>query len=92
MMSKYKTFVAHGVNSFDPHLKPSISVLSDPLNPGKFIACFSNTDCGESVNGYSYDELLSIRNAINEALTDIDVRETVEEYNSRNPGLDPFRD
>ena len=92
MMSKYKTFVAHGVNTFDPHLKPSISVLSDPLNPGKFIACFTNTDCGESVNGYSYDELLSIRNAINEALTDIDVRESVAEYNTRNPGTDPFSD
>ena len=92
MMSKYKTFVAHGVNSFDPHLKPSISVLSDPLNPGKFVACFTNTDCGESVNGYSYDELLSIRNAINEALTDIDVRESVAEYNKKDPGFNSFND
>ena len=92
MMSKYKTFIAHGVKSFDPQLKPSISVISDPLNPGKYIASFTNTDCNETVDGYGYDELLSIRNAINEALTDIDVRESVAEYNLRNPSTDKFHD
>lgn len=92
MMSKYKTFIAHGVNSFNPDQKPSITVLSDPLNPGKYIGCFNNTDCAESMDGYSYDELLSIRNIINDALTDIDVRESVAEYNTRNPGADSFHD
>jgi hypothetical protein len=91
MMSKYKTFIANGVQSFDGN-KPSITVLSDPLNPGKYLACFSNTDCGESVNGYSYDELLSIRNAINDALTDIDVRESVAELNKYDPRTHPFND
>ena len=92
MMSKYKTFIATGVNRYDQSQKPNITVLGDPLNSGKYIACFANTDCDELVNGYSYDELLSIRNAINEALTDIDVRESVAEYNSKHPGLDSFRD
>ena len=92
MMSKYKTFIATGVNRYDQAQKPNITVLGDPLNPRKYIACFANTDCEELVNGYSYDELLSIRNAINEALTDIDVRESVAEYNSRNPETDSFRD
>jgi hypothetical protein len=91
-MSKYKTFVAHGVNTFGANNKPSVTVLSDPLNPGKYIACFNNTDCGEFVNGYNYDELLSIRNVINEALTDIDVRESVAELNKQDPRIDPYRD
>jgi hypothetical protein len=91
MMSKYKTFVANGVQSFDG-TKPSITVLSDPLNPGKYLACFSNTDCGELANGYSYDELLSIRNALNDALTDIDVRESVAELNKFDPRTHPFND
>ena len=92
MMSKYKTFIATAVNRFDQTQKPNVTVFSDPLNPGKYIACFNNMDCDELVNGYNYDELLSIRNAINEALTNIDVCESVAEYNSRNPGLDSFRD
>jgi hypothetical protein len=91
MMSKYKTFVANGVQTFDG-AKPSITVLSDPLNPGKYVACFSNTDCVEQVNGYSYDELLSIRNALNDALTDIDVRESVAELNKHDPRIHPFND
>jgi hypothetical protein len=91
MMSKYKTFIANGVQSFDG-IKPAITVLSDPLNPGKYIACFNNTDCGETINGYSYDELLSIRNAINDALTDIDVRESVAELNKFDPRIHPFND
>jgi hypothetical protein len=42
------------------------------------------------VNGYSYDELVSIRNAISEALTDIDVKESVAEYNKQNPKYTSF--
>ena len=91
MMSKYKTFIANGVQRFDGN-KPSVTVIPDPVSQGSYIACFENTDCGELINGYSYDELLSIRNIINEALTDIDVRESVAELNRRDPRIEPFRD
>ena len=91
-MSRYKSFIATSVIRSDDTKKPTITVLSDPLNSGKYIACFSNTDCEELVNGYNYDELLSIRNAINDALTDIDVRESVAELNSKDPGYYPFND
>lgn len=91
MMSKYKTFVAHGVYRFDEK-KPAITVFPHPIVTDGYVACFENIDCGELVNGYSYDELLSIRNAINDALTEIDVRESVAELNRRDPSIDPFHD
>ena len=91
MMSKYKTFTAHGVNSSEIN-KPRITVFADPTGVNGYIAAIENTDCGEIVNGYSYDELLSIRNAINEALTDIDVRESVAELNKFDPRTYPFND
>ena len=92
MMSRYKSFIATSVIRSDDTKKPTITVLSDPFTPGKYIACFSNTDCEELVNGYNYDELLSIRNAINDALTDIDVRESVAELNKYDPRTHPFDD
>jgi hypothetical protein len=66
-------------------IKPTISLHKDPFNEGKYIATFEGVDTDEIVNGYSYDELLSIRNAINEALTAIDVKETVWEFNKNFP-------
>jgi hypothetical protein len=92
MMSKYKSFIANGVHRYSDGKKPTVTVYPDPLNLGKYVACFQSTDCDEMVNGYNYDELLSIRNAINEALTDIDVRESVAELNSKDPGYNPFND
>jgi hypothetical protein len=92
MMSAHKTFTANGVQRFDGGNKPAVTVFSDPMNPGKWIGCVENTDCSESINGYSYDELLSIRNALTDALNEIDVRETVAEFNSKNPAMDSFRD
>jgi hypothetical protein len=89
-MSKNTRFIAHGVRRYDDVRKPTITVYSDPLNSGKYIACFEATDCDEMVNGYSYDELVSIRNAISEALTDIDVKESVAEYNKQNPKYTSF--
>jgi hypothetical protein len=44
------------------------------------------------IDGYSYDELLCIRNTISEALTDMDVKETVLEYNKNNPKFTRFKD
>jgi hypothetical protein len=90
-MSKYKTFFANGVFRYDEK-KPSVTVFPNPTLSTGYVACLENVDCGEFINGYTYDELLSIRNAINEALTDIDVRETVEELNKRDPRIDPYRD
>lgn len=84
-MTKITKFIATGVNRYEDVRKPSITVYPDPLNAGKYIACFEATDCDEMINGYSYDELLSIRNAISEALTDMDVKETVAEYNRKDP-------
>ena len=92
MMSKYKSFVAHSVQRMDNTNKPTITVYPDPLNSGKYVACFQGTDCDELVNGYSYDELLSIRNALNDALTDIDVRESVAELNKKDPRYHSFND
>jgi hypothetical protein len=89
-MSKSTKFIATGVNRYEDVRKPSITVYPDPLNAGKYIACFEATDCDEMINGYSYDELLSIRNAISEALTDMDVKETVAEYNRQNPKYTSF--
>lgn len=91
MMSKYKTFVANGVSRIAGN-KPWITVLPDPTGENQYIACIENTDCGELINGYSYDELLSIRNAINDALMDIDVRESVAELNKFDPRTHPFND
>jgi hypothetical protein len=91
-MSKYKSFVANGVYSLTDNNKPTVTVYPDPLRTGKFVACIEHTDCDELVNGYSYEELLSIRNAINDALTDIDVRESVVELNKRDPRIDSYRD
>jgi hypothetical protein len=91
-MHKQNIFVATGVNRLDDVRKPMITVFSDPLNPGKFLACFQATDCDEMIDGYSYDELLSIRNTISEALTDMDVKETVLEYNKNNPKFTQFKD
>ena len=91
-MHKQNVFVATGVNRLDDVRKPTITVFPDPLNPGKFLACFQATDCDEMIDGYSYDELLSIRNAISEALTDMDVKETVLEYNKNNPKFTRFKD
>ena len=89
-MNKNTKFIATGVNRYEDVRKPSITVYPDPLNAGKYIACFEATDCDEMINGYSYDELLSIRNAISEALTDMDVKETVSEYNRQNPKYTSF--
>ena len=66
-------------------IKPTISLHKDPFHEGKYIATIEGTDTDEIVNGYTYDELLSIRNAINEALTAIDVKETVWEFNRDFP-------
>lgn len=92
MMSNKKTFIATGVRRYEDVRKPAVTVYADPLNAGKFIACFTATDCDEMIDGYSYDELLSIRNAINEALTDIDVRESVAELNKKDPRYHSFND
>lgn len=91
-MSKYKTFIANGVHRSGTTTRPNITVYPDPLNEGKYISCFQSTDCDELINGYSYNELLSIRNAINDALTDIDVRESVAELNKHDPRIYPFND
>ncbi len=91
-MHKQNVFIATGVNRLDDVRKPTITVYPDPLNAGKFLACFQATDCDEMIDGYSYDELLSIRNTISEALTDMDVKETVLEYNKNNPKFTRFKD
>jgi hypothetical protein len=81
MIKNPNVFIATAVNRVDDHRKPTITIHKNPLQEGKYIATFESTDCDEIVNGYSYDELLSIRNAINEALTAIDVKETVHQFN-----------
>jgi len=81
MIKNPNVFIATAVNRVDNSRKPTITVHKNPLEDGKYIATFESTDSDEIINGYSYDELLSIRNAINEALTSIDVKETVHQFN-----------
>lgn len=84
MIKNPNTFIATGVVKV-AGIKPTITLHRDPFNYGKYIATFEGMDTDEIVNGYSYDELLSIRNTITEALTAIDVKETVWEFNRQNP-------
>ena len=81
MMKNPNVFIANGVKRMEDFRKPTITIHKDPFNEGKYLATFEATDCDEMVNGYTYDELLSIRNAINDALTAIDVKETVHQFN-----------
>jgi hypothetical protein len=39
----------------------------------------------EAIDGYTYSELVSIRNMLNEVLNHIDVQETIAEYNASFP-------
>jgi hypothetical protein len=39
----------------------------------------------EAIDGYTYSELVSIRNMINEVLNHIDVQESIAEYNINFP-------
>ena len=82
MMNNPNVFIANGVKRIDEQQKPTITIHKDPVQPGKYIATIEATNCDEIINGYTYDELLSIRNTINEALTAIDVKETVWEFNN----------
>ena len=80
MIQNPNVFTANGVVKTEG-TKPTITLHKDPFNEGKYIATFEGIECDEIVNGYTYDELLSIRNAINDALTAIDVKETVHQFN-----------
>jgi len=80
MMQNPNVFIATGVVKTEG-IRPTITLHKDPFNEGQWIATFEGIECEEMVNGYTYDELLSIRNAINEALTAIDVKETVHQFN-----------
>ena len=84
MINNPNVFIATVVNNVTG-TKPTISLHKDPLNEGKYIATIEGVNTDELVDGYRYDELLSIRNAINEALTAIDVKETVWEFNRDFP-------
>ena len=84
MINNPNVFIATAVNNLTGS-KPKITLHKDPLNEGKYIATLEGFNTDEIVDGYTYDELLSIRNAINEALTAIDVKETVWEFNRDFP-------
>lgn len=84
MINNPNVFIATAVTNIAGN-KPTITLHKDPLNDGKYIATVEGVNTDEIVNGYTYDELLSIRNTINEALTAIDVKETVWEFNRDFP-------
>ena len=84
MINNPNVFIAIAVTNMSG-TKPTITLHKDPLNDGKYIATIEGVNTDEIVDGYSYDELLSIRNTINEALTAIDVKETVWEFNRDFP-------
>ena len=84
MMQNPNVFTATGVINTEG-IKPTITLHKDPFNEGKWIATFEGIECEEMINGYTYDELLSIRGVITDALAAIEVKETIWEFNNNNP-------
>ena len=76
-----KHFTVDGVSAVTHELKPVIKVYRDPHCSGAMLASVDNMNTEEAIDGYTYSELVSIRNTLNEVLNHIDVQETIAEYN-----------
>lgn len=80
-----KNFIVDGVSAVTHQKKPTVRVYRDPHCSGAMIAAFDNMNTEEAIDGYTYSELVSIRNTLNEVLNHIDVQETIREYKLSNP-------
>ena len=80
-----KHFTVDGISAVTHERKPVIRVYRDPHCSGAMLAAFDNMNTDEAIDGYTYSELVSIRNMLNEVLNHIDVQETIREYNLSNP-------
>lgn len=80
-----KNFTVDGVSTVTHERKPVIKVYRDPHCSGAMLAAFDNMNTEEAIDGYTYSELVSIRNILNEVLDHIDVQESIAEYNINFP-------
>lgn len=80
-----KHFTVDGISAVTHERKPVIKVYRDPHCSGAMLAAFDNMNTDEAIDGYTYSELVSIRNTLNEVLNHIDVQETIAEYNVKFP-------
>ena len=80
-----KNFIVDGISAVTHERKPVIRVYRDPHCSGAMLAAFDNMNTDEAIDGYTYSELVSIRNMLNEVLNHIDVQETIAEYNVKFP-------
>ena len=74
------TFVVSGVRTINGS-KPIIDLIRHPVTD-VHIACFRNFNNEESIDGYDYHEILSIRNMLTQILNEIDTREVIDEINN----------
>ena len=74
------TFVVSGVKSVNGS-SPIIDIVRDPISK-KHIGCFRNFNTEEIIDGYDYNEILSIRNMLTQILNEIDTREVIDEFNN----------
>ena len=74
------TFVVSGVRNINGS-KPVIDLVRHPIT-NTHIACFRNFNNEESIDGYDYHEILSIRNMLTQILNEIDTREVIDEINN----------
>lgn len=74
------TFVVSGVRNIDGS-SPIIDIVRHPISK-KHIGCFRNFNTEESIDGYDYHEILSIRNMLTQILNEIDTREVIDELSN----------
>lgn len=74
------TFVVSGVRNIGGK-QPIIDLTRHPIT-NLHIACFRNFNNEESIDGYDYHEILSIRNMLTQILNEIDTREVIDEINN----------
>ena len=60
---------------------PIIDMTRHPITK-QHIACFRNFDNDESIDGYNYHEILSMRNMLTQILNEIDTREVIDELSN----------
>ena len=74
------TFVVSGVKNTNGS-SPIIDIVRHPVSK-KHIGCFRNFNTEESIDGYDYHEILSIRNMLTQILNEIDTREVIDELSN----------
>lgn len=73
-------FVVSSVKNSDG-TSPIIDLVRHPITK-HHIGCFRNFNTEEIIDGYSYHEILSIRNMLTQILNEIDTREVIDELSN----------